>query len=441
MRSVHEHVRDVPVVRSCDVLVVGGGPAGTAAAASAARLGASTVLLERYGHLGGMSTGGLVLWIDRMTDWTGRQVIAGFARELLSRLPAEAIQGAPPEAWGAKDPAAVAAWEDRHAAFHGTVTWSPTVDPEWLKIASLELLLERGVALFLHCWAVAPVREAHKVGGVIFESKAGRQAIRAAAVIDCTGDGDIFAQAGAAFEEDIEQANMHHTMNLAFRWGGVDFDRYAAFRRNQPAAYEIIRAQGAAAGVRDRPFRSPRNDVCFFMAPKLPGYSCLKVEDLTTVEIESRRQMRRMLEFYRAYVPGFEGAWILDTASQMGVRHSRRLVGMKRVSRSDWLAGVRQEDEIGVCPPPSPKDPCVSIPLGSLIPASLDGLLVAGRNLSCDAATHTFLREVPVCWAMGQAAGIAAALAAAAGIPPRAVNPEEVRRALRRQDAYLQPGG
>jgi hypothetical protein len=436
--SVREPAREIPVVRTCDVLVVGGGPAGTAAAASAARMGADTVLLERYGHLGGMSTGGFVLWIDRMTDWGGRQVIAGFASELLSRLPPDAIQGASPEAWGVKEPAAVAYWAERHAAFQGTVTWSPTIDPEWLKIASQECLLERGVTLFLHCWAAAPVQGEDGVGGVIFESKAGRQAIRAAVVIDCSGDGDIFAQAGAPFEQDVEPDNMHHAMNLAFRWGGVDYERYTTFRREDPAAYESLVSRAAAAGMRDRPFRSPRNDVCFFMGPKLVGYSCLRIEDLTAVEIESRRRMLRMLDFYRAHVPGFQGAWILDTAAQMGVRHSRRLLGVKRVTRAMWLAGMRHEDEIGVCPPPNAKEPNVSIPLGSLVPAQLDGLLVAGRNLSCDAVSHTFLREVPVCWVMGQAAGIAAARAVACRVPVRAVPVQEVQRELVRQGAYLQ---
>jgi choline dehydrogenase-like flavoprotein len=125
--NIREPMREIPVCRTCDVLVVGGGPAGTAAAACAARLGADTVLVERYGHLGGMSTGGFVLWIDRMTDWSGRLVIAGFAEELLSRMPPEAIQGAPRDAWGLRDPEAVAHWAERHAAFHGIVTWSPTI--------------------------------------------------------------------------------------------------------------------------------------------------------------------------------------------------------------------------------------------------------------------------------------------------------------------------
>ena len=143
--TIGEPARETPVFRKCDVLVVGGGPEGSAAAASAARLGADTVLVERYGHLGGMSTGGFVLWIDRMTDWSGRQVIAGFANDLLDRMPREGLLGPDDELWGSKDPELVEYWADRSAAFNGTITWSPTIDDEMLKIASQELLLDRGV--------------------------------------------------------------------------------------------------------------------------------------------------------------------------------------------------------------------------------------------------------------------------------------------------------
>src|SRR5690349_18939335 len=144
---VHEAPRAVPVFRDCDVLVVGGGPSGTAAAVAAARRGASVVLLERYNHLGGLSTGGLVIWIDRMTDWQGELVIRGFAEEILDRLPREAIAGPAAEEWGSRNAARAAHWTQRTAGFHGVVTWSPTIDPERLKLASQELVLEVGARL------------------------------------------------------------------------------------------------------------------------------------------------------------------------------------------------------------------------------------------------------------------------------------------------------
>ena len=149
---VHEPARAIPVFRDCDVLVVGGGPSGTAAAVAAARTGADVVLLERYNHLGGLSTGGLVIWIDRMTDWNGEQVIRGFAEELLDRLPQDAIAG-PPRGLGQRRRGHRRLLAQRTAAYHGIVTWSPTIDPERLKLASQELVLESGVQLVLHAWA------------------------------------------------------------------------------------------------------------------------------------------------------------------------------------------------------------------------------------------------------------------------------------------------
>ncbi len=156
---VHEPARAVPVFRECDVLVVGGGPAGTAAAVAAARTGADTVLLERDNHLGGLSTGGLVIWIDRMTDWSGRQVIQGIANDLLDRLPKDAIAGPPRNAWGSADEATAAYWRERTAAYHGIITWSPTIDPERLKLASQELVLTSGVHLVLHGLGCEPITQ------------------------------------------------------------------------------------------------------------------------------------------------------------------------------------------------------------------------------------------------------------------------------------------
>lgn len=436
-QTITEPSRTIPVFRSCDVLVVGGGPAGSAAAASAARMGAHTILVERYGHLGGMSTGGFCLWIDRMTDWEGQEVIAGFANDLLDRMPREALLGPPPNLWGSKSPPLVEYWHDRHAAFHGTITWSPTIDPEMLKIASFDLLGQRGVKLLMHAWAVAPIQEGAALRGVIFESKAGRQALLAKVVIDATGDGDIFALAGSQFATDVVEDDIHHMMNVAFLWDGVDMRRYLDFRREHPEEFRAIMRRGQESSVQDRPHAMPRNDMALFMGPRLKGYSCLDIEDLTAVEIESRKRMLTMLDFYRPHVPGFEHARIMQTAPQMGVRHSRRLRGVTTMTRDDWTTGKLYDDEIALSPPPHPRHPNVSIPLGCLIPASLDNLLAAGRNLSCDPVTHIFMREVPNCWAMGQAAGVAAATAISARVRVRDVDVHEVQRQLVKQGVAL----
>jgi flavin-dependent dehydrogenase len=239
---VHEPGRDLPVYRGCDVLVVGGGPSGTAAAAAAARAGADVMLLERYNHLGGLSTGGLVIWIDRMTDWQGQLVIRGIAEELLDRLPPGAKAGPPPPDWGSQDPDKARHWSFRTAAYHGIVTWSPTIDPEQLKLVSQELLIERGVRLVHHAWAALPLMEGGKVRGALFESKEGRMAVRSKVVIDASGDGDIFARAGAAFANDIEPEDIHHCMNTAWMFGGVDMNQWTAFRAGNPEGFSAFMA-------------------------------------------------------------------------------------------------------------------------------------------------------------------------------------------------------
>ena len=189
--TVHEPARDTVVYAETDVLVVGGGPAGCAAAIAARRAGARVTLVERYNHLGGLSTGGLVIWIDRMTDWSGFPVISGFAGEILDRLPADAVAGAPRDLWGSTDPAHVAYWRERLGAARETVTWSPMIDPEWLKTVSAELVHQEGVTLLLHSWVVGAIREDRTVRGVLFESKEGRRAIMAKVVIDTTGVPDV----------------------------------------------------------------------------------------------------------------------------------------------------------------------------------------------------------------------------------------------------------
>jgi len=168
----------------------------------------------------------------------------------------------------------------------------------------------------------------------------------------------------------------------------------------------------------------------------MAGFSAVAVDDQTEVEIRSHRLMAAHLAFYRAQAPGFGGAFLMLSAPQLGVRHARRLAGLGAVTREGWDGRV-QPDEIGVSPPLSPKFGNVSVGYGALVPERLDGLLAPGRHLSCDATSHSFLREVPQCWLTGQAAGAAAALAADAEIEPRAVEPRAVQRALLRQGSYL----
>lgn len=439
-RSVKEAARETPVLAETDVLVVGGGPAGTAAAIAAGRLGAEAMLVERYNHLGGLSTGGLVIWIDRMSDWNGKQVIAGLAGDFLDRLPDDAVKGPERSDWGSADVATAAYWAQRTAAFHGITTWSPTVDPEALKTLSMQMTLEQKVRLLFHAYAVEPIVEDGAMRGAIFESKEGRHAVLAKVVIDTTGDADLLARAGLSFETDSDPTDIHSCINTAFMIGGVDMNRWIDFKTGDGQGFKDFMARGRERlKYFERPFVSWRNDIALFMGPRLAGYSAVDVEDLSEIEIRSRQLTMGHLETYKKHAPGFENAFLMLGAPQIGVRHSRRLLGENKVVRGQWDDGTVWDNEIGVSTSLAPKFPNISVPYGALVPVGLDGVLAAGRHVACDTNSHSFLREIPQCWLTGQAAGVAAALSADAGVAPRALDPRLIQRELLRQGAYLSP--
>ncbi len=439
-KTVKEAARETPVFAETDVLVVGGGPAGTAAAIAAGRLGAEVMLMERYNHLGGLSTGGLVIWIDRMSDWSGQQVIAGIARDFMDRLPDEAIQGPPRTDWGSKDAATAAYWAQRTAAFHGITTWSPTVDPEALKTLSMQMALEEKVRLTFHAYAVDPIVEDGAMKGAIFESKEGRMAVLAKVVVDTTGDADLLARAGLSFETDSDPTDIHSCINTAFMIGGVDMNRWIDFKTGDEQGFKDFMDRGRERlKYFERPFVSWRNDIALFMGPRLAGYSAIDVEDLSEVEVRSRQLTVGHVEVYREFAPGFENAFLMLGAPQIGVRHSRRLLGEDKVVRAQWDEGKVWDNEVGVSTSLAPKFPNISVPYGALLPVGIDGVLAAGRHIACDTNSHSFLREVPQCWLTGQAAGTAAALSANAGLAPRSLDPRFIQQELLRQGVYLSP--
>ncbi len=435
--SVEEPARSTPVYERCDVLVVGGGPAGTAAAVAAGRLGADTVLVERYNHLGGLSTGGLVSWIDRMTDWDGNLIVAGIGAELIDRCGPDACLGPSPEIWGSTNAVEAAYWRVRTSALRDTVHWSPTLDPEVLKLVTNDIVRESNVHTLLHCWVVATIVRDKAVEGVIFESKQGRFALTAPVVIDCTGDGDVFALAGAAFDDDFDGESAHARLTTSFRFGNVDMRRYLDFRMLRQSEFSEIMGRASQAGITLLAHPTPYDSVALFLTPKMAGYSALNVADLTEVEFVSRDMARKGLTFFRENVPGFERAWILDTASQVGTRHARRLVGEERITIDHWRNDGSCLDSIGLCPGMTPSFPTLQIPYRSLVPADTNGLLAAGRNLSADTKSHAALREIPECWAMGEAAGVAAVLAVDSGAELRDVDIDALQTQLVKQGALV----
>jgi hypothetical protein len=318
-----------------------------------------------------------------------------------------------------------------------TVHWSPTVDPEVLKLVTNDIVRDSNVHTLMHCWVVAAIVRDNTVEGVIFESKQGRFALTAPVVIDCTGDGDVFALAGAGFDDDFDGESAHARLTTSFRFGNVDMRRYLDFRMLRQTEFSEIMQRASLQGISLLAHPTPYDSVALFLTPKMAGYSALNVADLTEVEFVSRDVARRGLAFFRENVPGFERAWILDTASQVGTRHARRLVGVERITIDHWRNDGGHLDSIGLCPGLTPSFPTLQIPYRSLLPVSMDGLLAAGRNLSADTKSHAALREIPECWVMGEAAGVAATLAVDRGVDVRDIDVTALQAQLEKQGGLV----
>jgi hypothetical protein len=284
---------------------------------------------------------------------------------------------------------------------------------------------------------VAAIVRDNTVDGVIFESKQGRFALTAPVVIDCTGDGDVFAMAGAGFDDDFDGESAHARLTTSFRFGNVDMRRYLDFWMLHQTEFKEIMQRAAQEGISLLAHPTPYDSVALFLTPKMAGYSALNVADLTEVEFVSRDVARNGLAFFRENVPGFARAWILDTASQVGTRHARRLAGAERITIDHWRNDGGYVDSIGLCPGMTPSFPTLQIPYNSLLPVSTKGLLAAGRNLSADTKSHAALREIPQCWAMGEAAGVAATLAVDSGIDVRGIDVRALQTQLAKQGSIV----
>lgn len=394
--QVHRPAAEVPVEIQTEVLVCGGGPAGTAAALAAARQGAKVTLVERYGHLGGLATGGLVLVLPHFED-NGRPTIGGLGREMRDALTATG-----------------------DVTFRGGTTDSSYFDPEALKVLSLELCQQAGVEVLHHCWLADAIVSEGRCCGAVMETKAGPWAALAEVVVDATGDGDIYARAGAACEIS------HQAIGLPFRVGGLDNERWLQWVATDPeasrASWEQVRAE---IGWPDEMFYvSPvagHNDLGW-------GNNYFREDDglnprvLSAIEVQARPKIAHAVRWLRERLPGWEKAWLIDIACQLGVRRSRRLQGLYQLTGSDTSqVDFRHPDAIGRGNDFRQPGLVYDIPYGSLVPAEVDGLLTCGRCLSCTHEALEPIREIHVCWVSGEGAGTAAALAVQQGVAPRAV--------------------
>lgn len=442
--TYREPSRDIKVCAEADVVVVGGGPGGHSAAIAAARNGASVVLLERYGHLGGMATGGIVIQIPHMSDGSEDQQIAGLCQEWIDRLePMGGVLVPKKEHKGSTDPKLVSYWKRFMGNVNrGRIEYTAWVDTELTKCMLNDMVEDAGVKLYLHSWGARAISEDGRVKGVAFESKSGRQAVMGKVIIDGTGDGDLIPSSGAESYTTFDTGLRSSMLALVFRLGNCDYQKLCDFREKQPERYqELMKQLAEFAGTRLLPLPTPRNDV-LWVNNWIPGLDCTKVEDLTKLEVEMRKTMRKGHEFLKKNVPTFENSFILDTASQTGTRGSRRVVGEFTLTKENSSSGTVFEDTVAVIPrlgPPGAGSPFVYFPYRALVPDKVDGFLVAGRSFSSDDAANDSINLIPHCIAMGQAAGTAAAMAVDAGINPRHVDYKALQERLMLQGVPL-PG-
>ena len=432
-QTVSEPGRETPVVAETDVLVVGGGPAGQSAAVAAARAGAEVTLLERYGYLGGLASGGMVLVLDDMCA-EGEVSVGGLALEIVDRMQRIGACVAPPLQDCFRNDAAVRdrwvrwGFEELYARKKPKpIVYAAVFDPEGWKQVSQEMVLEAGVRLRCDAWFSRTQVEDGAVTGVVVESKAGRQAIRGRVVIDATGDGDVFGSAGAP------GVHGSYIMTLVHRLADVDTDAAVAFERRDPAAAHQLdtEVKQLLGGAWDMWWMlTPRPGVVWCNCPHIPGYDGLNPEHLTHIEIEGRRRFMKVVDFVRASYPGFQRAYVLDAAPQVGVRQTRLLDGEYVVTKDDILSRRTFPDVIA-------RGRDYYTPYRSLVPKGIDGLLVAGRCYAATPEAQRISREIPPVMVMGEAAGTAAALSLDSGVTPRQVDVAALQKRLLAQGVSL----
>lgn len=425
-----EPQKQIPVVAQVDVLVLGAGPAGMGAAVWAARSGASTMLVEQTGDAGGISTVGL------MSHWTGRTT-GGFYEEILERS---------------------ADLSDSFKVDYG-FNGSPRqiINPERLKTVFLQMLKDAGVRLRLYTFASDVIMKENVLCGVILESKSGREAVMAKVVIDCTGDGDIAAKAGAEYTKGRETDGAMQPATIMFKVGGVDYKR-AIFPGGFEQRIQVPAGEIQSLGSEHLPF--PAGHVLLYRT-SLPGVvtcnmtNCIGIDgtntdDLVAATIACREQIAPIIRFLHTYAPGYENCYLLSCASLIGIRETRHFKGVETITEKDiqdarvfdnWVVtkahfnfDVHNMTGNGLDATGAQESftqtTGYTIPYGCLVPEKIDGLLLAGRCISGTHMAHANFRVMPICANMGQAAGIAAALAARDNILPRNVNVSQIQEIL-----------
>lgn len=441
--------------RNYDVAVIGGGPAGIAAALAAARSGAKTILVERYGFLGGMSTIAMVYpWMTFHTS-TGRQVIRGIAQEIVDRL------------------------VERNASpghLRDTVGFVHTLTPyrpEAYKLLAFEMLEEAGADLLLHSLLTGAEVKGQRIESVQISHKAGPITLRARVFVDATGDGDLAYLAGAKYEQGNEKQKVQ-PMTMKFRMKGVDLEKVKQYMLEHPEEFyektpvseleslPLTGVSGFYSLWKQANLPLLRDGVLFFTGPdedevlvnvsRVSGLNPLQAEDLSKAEVEGRKQVFLLERFFREWIPGFERAYLSQVGTQIGIRETRRIIGEYVLTGEDVLNGRRFPDVIarsgypidihdpegaGVTANFIKEGGAYDIPYRSIVPLGLDNCLLAGRCISTTHEAQATTRLTPSCMAIGQAAGAAAAIAAGERVAARDVDVKRLQSLLIEGNAEL----
>jgi glycine/D-amino acid oxidase-like deaminating enzyme len=421
-------------VGAVDVLVAGGGSAGCVAAIAAARTGARVLLVERHGSLGGIGTGVLDTFYGFYTPGPNTRVVGGIAQEVVDGLTARDAAFIRPNTYGAG----------------GGVTYAPEV----LTMLWDDLVTGSGAGVLFHATAIDTVLDdTGKVTDVLLASRNGLLRASASVVVDCTGDADICAHAGAGYD-GAETGEPVQALTTTFRVANVDTERARSFPKEE--LFELM-----ARAARSGDYRLPRQEGSIHRTPvegvslanmtRVEGVDPTDPGQLTRAELEGRRQVGEYVRFLRDLVPGYEKASLVGISAHIGVREARRIHGDYRLTVDDVLGARRFDDAIARCGAPIedhsggtdtlwryiPNDGVYDIPLRCLLPKGLRNVVVAGRCLSATHEAHASARSIAQCMAMGQAAGTLAAMSSAARTDPRQVDVAALRGRLRAGGAML----
>lgn len=437
--------QSLPVAGEYDVLVVGGGPTGVPAAIAAARLGMKVLIIEQFNCLGGIATAGGHGHICLYSAWgwgpqRETRVVGGVIWEMAERVA---------------------------AAGYGQVKYEALADfeVEGMKLVLEQMVEEAGIDILYYTQFADAVIEDGRIVGAVVQNKSGRQVYRARRVIDCTGDGDVAARAGCAFDLGEEGTGHCQPVTLMFTIGGVDWERVCEFRsrfKGENGSLQPVWKQAQENGDM-RPFQS--KIMGWWWTPTRPdqvGVNFTHINfidgtnaaDLTRATVEGRKQAYETIEVYRKYVPGMENCYMVSTPNTVGVRETRRIRTMHTLTVEEVKAQAKFADSIGYgsffVDIHGTKGPGMDartwypehgfkyqIPYGILVPRDIDNLLVAGR---CAGATHEALgslRVMPQCGAMGEAAGTAAALSLRTGQSPREVEIKKLQSMLKEQGGIV----